>query len=260
MSSWATPPETATLCPQCEADIRLSGARCRSCGFLLAAAPAPRTRPPTARPTPRAPGSRRSLKLLLLGGGALVLALFALSAGVAFRTQASQGASVAPLATSSAPLPDAPPRLDPNGLLGESRRKATAWHRDAVLVSLSAGPLDASGVITEGKVELAYAKPSGQRVSGGADAGPERLMLSSTGGQLLGREERLRKARIAPEPSCSFEDAWAAAQRAGADAQAALGIRYAWSEAHARALWEVTSSEGQVLRRVDGVSCTIITR
>lgn len=198
--------------------------------------------------------------LLLGGGGALVVALFALGAAVSFRTPAAPSASAAPLAAPSQPLPDAPPRLDPNGLLGEARRKASAWHRDAVLVSLSAGPLDARGVITEGKVEVAYAKPSGQRVSGGADAGVERLLLSSTGGELSGREERRGKARIAPEPSCLFDDAWAAAQRAGADAQAALGIRYVWSEKYTRAIWEVTSSEGQVLRRVDGVSCSILTR
>lgn len=189
-----------------------------------------------------------------------MLALFALGASVSSRTPAVPSAVAAPAPAPSRPLPDAPPRLDPNGLLGEARRKASAWHRDAVLVSLSAGPLDARGVITEGKVELAYAKPSGQRVSGGADAGGDRFLLSSTGGELLGREERRGKARIAPEPSCSFDDAWKAAQRAGADAQAALGIRYVWSEKYARAIWEVTSSEGQVLRRVDGVTCSILTR
>ncbi|RYZ03887.1 MAG: hypothetical protein EOO73_26060 [Myxococcales bacterium] len=213
-----------------------------------------------ARPTPRALGSRRGLLFLLGGGGLLALALFALGASVSFRTAAVPSATAAPAAAPALPLPDAPPRLDPNGLLGEARRKASAWHRDAVLVSLSAGPLDARGVITEGKVELAYAKPSGERVSGGADAGAARLLLSSTGGELVGREERRSKARIAPEPSCSFDDAWAAAQRAGADAQAAPGIRYVWSDKYARAIWEVTSSEGLVLRRVDGVSCSILTR
>jgi hypothetical protein len=150
--------------------------------------------------------------------------------------------------------------LDPTRLLGEARRKATAWHRDAVLVSLTAGPLDASGVITEGQVELAYAMPTSERVSGGAEAGADRLLLGSTGGQLTGREERRGRTRVAPEPSCSFDDAWAAAQRAGADAQAALGLRYQWSAPHARAVWEVTSTEGRVLRRVDGVTCSILTR
>jgi hypothetical protein len=227
---------------------------------LLAAAPPPRTRPPTARPTPRTLASRRGLVLLLVGGGALVLALVVLGTRVTLRTQAVPSASAALPLAPSLPLPDAPPRLDPDGLLGEARRKATAWHRDAVLVSLSAGPLDARGVITEGKVELAYAKPSGQRVVGGANTGAERLLLSSTGGELLRTEERRGKTLIAPEPGCSFDNAWATAQRAGADAQAALGIRYVWSERYARAIWEVTTSEGQVLRRVDGVSCTVLTR
>lgn len=259
-SAMVMPEATVSLCPQCGADIRLSRARCQSCGFLLAAAPPPRTRPPMGRPTPRVAGERSSLLLLLGGGGVLVLSLFALGAFVSLRTPAAQIASAPPVPAPVVPLPDAPPRLDPNGLLGEARRKASAWHRDAVLVSLSAGPLDGRGVITEGKVEVAYAKPSGERVSGGATVGTERLLLSSTGGELVGREERRSKSRIAPEPSCSFDDAWAAAQRAGADAQAALGIRYAWSEKYTRAIWEVTSNEGQVLRRVDGVSCSILTR
>lgn len=151
-------------------------------------------------------------------------------------------------------------RLDPNRLLGEARRKATAWHRDAVLLGLTAGPLDATGVITEGKVEVVYGKPSGARVSGGAEAGSERYVLVSTGGELSGSESKLGRARIAPEPSCSFEDAWAAAQRAGADPQGAPSMRYVWSEKYARTIWEVTSTEGQVMRRLDGVSCSIITR
>ncbi len=214
-----------------------------------------------ARPLPRALGSQRTLLFVLGGGAAVVLVLLAVGASVWLREPAPTAApSAAPVATSAAPMLDAPPRLDPNGLLAEARRKATAWHRDAVLVGLLAGPLDERGVITEGKVEVAYAKPSGQRVSGGADAGLERLLLASTGGELVGREERLSKTRIVPEPNCLFEDAWRAAQRAGADPQAAPGMRYAWSEKYARPVWEVTSSEGQVLRRVDGVSCSILTR
>lgn len=213
-----------------------------------------------ARPTPRALGSRRTLLFALGAAGAVVAALFAWGASFWLRSAPPPVASAAPVAPPSAPLPDEPPRLDPNRLLGEARRKATGWHRDAVLVSLAAGPLDARGVITEGKVEVTYAKPTGARVSGGAEVGGERLLLSSTGGELQSRQERRAKSRIAPEPNCSFEDAWVAAQRAGADAQAALGIRYAWSERYARPLWEVTTSEGQVLRRVDGATCSILTR
>lgn len=213
-----------------------------------------------ARPTPRARGPKRHVLFALGGGLAAIFSLVALGASVWLRTGAAPVASAAPLSSTTPPLLDEPPRLDPNGLLGEARRKASQWHRDAVLVSVDAGPLDARGVITEGKVEVAYAKPGGQRVSGGAEASSDRLLLTSTGGALVSREERRGKAQIAPEPNCVFDDAWSAAQRAGADAQAALGIRYVWSDKYARAIWEVTGSDGQVLRRVDGATCSIITR
>ena len=124
----------------------------------------------------------------------------------------------------------------------------------------SAGPLDAHGVAAEGKVAIAYAKPSGQKITGGAEAGAERLVLSSLDGGLSKSEERAGKSRIAPEPNCLFEDAWASAQRAGADANAGLTLRYAWNEKQARPIWEVVSHEGQVLRRLDGASCSILTR
>jgi hypothetical protein len=145
-------------------------------------------------------------------------------------------------------------------LLAEARRKASAWHQDAVLVSLNVSSLDAAGVAPGGSIEITYARPSGQRISGGAEAGAQRLKLSTNGGELTPREERSPKSRIAPEPNCMFEDAWAAAQRAGAATDANLRMRYMWSDKHARPVWEVLSAGGDVLRRLDGVSCSILTR
>jgi hypothetical protein len=77
---------------------------------------------------------------------------------------------------------------------------------------------------------------------------------------LTKNEERSGRSRIAPEPNCLFEDAWSAAQRAGADANAGLGLRYAWNEKQGRPIWEVVNADGQVQRRLDGVSCSILTR
>src|SRR5262249_25474208 len=98
------------------------------------------------------------------------------------------------------------------------------------------------------------------RLVGGAEAGGERLVLSSSGGELAKNEERAGKARVAPEPNCLFEDAWAAAQRAGVDASGGPSMRYQWSDKYARPVWEVLSGDGQVQRRLDGVSCSILTR
>lgn len=251
------PHAVATLCPQCGADIRLSGDRCQSCGFWLPAAPAPRTRPPTARPAPPSEG-RRTLLLVLLGGGTVVLGLLTTGAMVWLRKPAA--AAPAPVVSASAaPAPAAPPRPEPGKLLAEAHRKASAWHRDAVLVGLSAGPLDAHGVAPDGKVEVTFAKPSGQRISGGADTTSERLTLSGSA-ELSPHEERAGKARIVPDPNCVLEDAWAAAQRAGSDANGGLSLRYVWSDKQARPIWEVLNNDGQSLRRLDGVNCSILTR
>jgi hypothetical protein len=199
--------------------------------------------------------------MVLIAGGAVVLGLVMTGTWVSMRTNTAANA-----VTSRAPAPIAsvvsaePKRLEPSTLLAEARRKASAWRKDAVLVSLDVQRLDALGVAADGAVEFTYARPGGQRMSGGADAGAERLKLRTSAGALAQQEERAPKSRIAPEPNCVFEDAWAAARRAGAAANANLRMRYLWSEKHARPVWEVLSAEGEVLRRVDGVSCSILTR
>ena len=215
-----------------------------------------------AKPAPLKDTSQATTRMLLAGGGAVVLALFGVAALVGLRK--SEPASVAPTvsAAPAAPASAAPVvRPEPSRLLAEARREASAWHSDAVLVSLLAGPLDASGVASDGSVQLTYARPAGQRISGGAEASGERLVLRASGGDSLARtDERAGKARVAPEPNCLFEGAWAAAQRAGADSSASLRMRYLWSDKHGRPVWEVLSSGGEVLRRLDGVSCSILTR
>src|SRR6186713_1517944 len=87
-------------CPQCGADVRASGARCQSCGFWLPATPAPRTGPLMARPVPGKDTTQATTRMLLVGGGVVVLALFGVAAVVGLRK--SEPASVAP-AVSAAP-------------------------------------------------------------------------------------------------------------------------------------------------------------
>ncbi|HYQ18074.1 MAG TPA: hypothetical protein VEQ58_20010 [Polyangiaceae bacterium] len=198
--------------------------------------------------------------MVLSVGGFVVLGLIAAGAMVWLR-QPERVAVAAPIARARAtPVEAAPLRLEPSLLLVEARRKASAWHRDATLISLSAGPLDASGVAPDGKVEITYGVPAGERFSGGAEAASSRLSFSSSAGKLDQAEEQGAKARIVPEPNCTFESAWAAAQRAGALAESKPSLRYGWSEAQARPIWELLSGDGELVRRMDGVSCSILTR
>lgn len=255
------PAASAELCPQCGADVRSSGSRCPSCGFWLPSAPAPRTGPPLARPVPLTSTPSRATPVVIGAVGAAVLLLLTAGALLLLRRPDEVAPPrVAALAASEAPPPAAPARLEPDRLLSDARRQASEWHQDAVLVSLSASPLDAVGVAPSGEVEIIYARPAGARISGGAEASGERFVLRSSGGALTGEAARAAKSQIAPEPNCVFDDAWAAAKRAGADPAASLRLRYQWSEKHARPVWEVLGARGEVLRRVDGGSCSILTR
>jgi hypothetical protein len=253
------PAAMAELCPQCGADVRASGSRCKSCGFWLPAAPAPRTGPPQPRPMPPKDNSKRNVALVLTGGGVVVVGLL-LAGALVRQRDAAAVASAAPVASVAPVKSEQAVRIEPGVLLAEARRKASTWHQDAVLVSLTATGLDAAGVSPSGSVELIYARPAGQRISGGAEASAERLILRSSTAGLAQSEERTGKSRIAPEPNCTFEDAWAAAQRAGAVTSAGLRLRYHWSDKHARPVWELVGGEGEMLRRLDGVSCSILTR
>jgi hypothetical protein len=210
-------------------------------------------------PTPDASG--RTTALVLSFGGLVVTGLLGVGLMVWLRRGEADQAAHLPVATAVTPaLSAAPARLEPSRLLADARRQASAWQSDAVLVSLGAKPLDARGVAPGGSIELVYAKPAGASVAGGADTSAQRLALRSSGEGLSRSEERGAKSKVAPEPNCLFEDAWAAAQRAGSDPTAGLGMRYAWSEKQGRPVWEVVTSEGQVQRRLDGVSCSILTR
>jgi hypothetical protein len=200
--------------------------------------------------------------MAVLTVGAFVVMGLAIAGATIFLRQSQQASAPLPVTAALTPPPAvAPPaRLEPSALLAAARRQASSWHSDAVFVSMSASPLDTRGVAVGGKVELVFALPSGQRIVGGAEASSERLVLSSTDGTLTKTQERAGKSRIVPEPNCLFEDAWSSAQRAGADASAGLGLRYGWNENQARPLWEVVNGDGQVQRRLDGVSCSILTR
>jgi hypothetical protein len=214
-----------------------------------------------ARPVPAKDDSKRTTMAVLAIGGVIVLGLVVAGAAIALRDPHADFAVKPTSALPAAAPPSAEPaRLEVSSLFAEAKRQASAWHHDAVLVSVGVSGVDARGVAPDGRVEFAYARPSGQRFTGGAETGSERLVLRSSGGALSKTEERSGRARVAPEPNCLFEDAWGAAQRAGAIADGKLGLRYGWSDKHARPVWELLSPDAEVLKRLDGVSCSILTR
>jgi hypothetical protein len=253
------PARVAELCPQCGADVRASGTRCQGCGFYLPAAPARRTGPPRARPVAPKDDWRRTTVAVLSIGGFVVLGLVVAGLMIVLREPSEAQKPAAVAAPVAAPNAE-PKRLEPSALFAEARKLASAWHGDAVLVSVDVSHVDARGVAPDGSIEFVYSRPSTQRFTGGADTGTERLVLRSSSQGLSKNEERAAKARVAPEPNCLFEDAWKAAQRAGATPEGDLRMRYGWSDKYLRPVWEVQGPRGETLKRLDGVSCSILTR
>ena len=254
-------PAVPDLCPQCGADIRTSGTRCKSCGFWLPASPAPRTGPPAARPVRERDTPPRNVLWVLIIGGLVVVGLGVSGAVVWLRQASESPATLRVGSVTPSPVPSiSPARLEPSSVLPEARKLASTWRADAVLISIGASPLTEKGVAPDGSVDLVYAQPSGPQITAGADAAPERFVVKSSGGTTTTHEERGGKGYAVPEPNCLFEDALMAAQRAGLDSAPGLGLRYRWSARQGRPVWEAVRSDGVVLRTLDGVSCSILSQ
>ena len=161
---------------------------------------------------------------------------------------------------------DAADRQSP--LFGVNRRALYSFHeadhgeRDGSSLLAHVGRCAAEHNIdlTGGRVELLYAKPTGQKLIGGSEANGERLSLTFSGGPLERSEEKAARGRVAPEPNCDFGNAWKAAQQAGSAASAGTSLRYSWNDNQARSVWEVLDADGNVQRRLDGMSCSIVVR
>jgi hypothetical protein len=156
-----------------------------------------------------------------------------------------------------------PKDVDPFALLADAKNRATAWDREAVLVSIEAGPVLAGKVdLTAGaKVEYTFGKPTGGGFDTAGRVGPKQLLLSvdSSGPRV---EEIARAAtRAAMEPNCTFDEAVKIAEASGAAPGAPLRVRYFMSERHEKAIWQTEVPEDPKTRRVlDGWTCTVLVR
>jgi hypothetical protein len=196
-----------------------------------------------------------------VSGLALVVAVFALAWTGLRRSveERRQVGSAGPRPTAS-PAPAAPSRaLEPSLLIAQAKSLALAWHQDALLVEIEAGPVENDGSIGDsGSVRFRFGKPSTASVGNGAQVSPGQFQVVFDGSGSQTAELNAAQARAVAEPNCLVEDV---AKVVGSATRAAdpLRLRYGLSEKLGRPVWRVygTSSPASVYT-LDGVSCNVL--
>ncbi len=241
----------APVCPQCGGFVSTGGGRCPTCGHFLdmiPAVPPPRMRPGvSARPTPK----RSVVGPILLGG------LFVAGVGTLLLIWTLGRPS-----TESDGAAAAPKQLELGSAVLRARKEATAWHRDASIVSIDVPQVGGPQLAADARVEVSWGKPTG-RLGPGAPVGGERFVADVGVGQVSGREARgAAGAKAVAEPTCTIEAAWRAVVASGLPSSERYAFRYSWSDKHGRALWTVrqNAEDAAPIRSIDGESCTILVR
>jgi hypothetical protein len=156
-----------------------------------------------------------------------------------------------------------PKDVDPFALLAAAKNRAVAWDREAVLVSIEAGPVLRGKIdLTAGaKVEYTFGKLTGGGFGAAGRVGPKQFLLSvDAAGPRV--EEIVRPAtRAAMEPNCTFDEAVKVAEASAPAPGAPLRVRYFMSERHDKAVWQTEVPEDPKTRRVlDGWTCRVLVR
>ena len=238
------------------------GARCPSCGYLLASAPGPvfqnSIRPKRARPE-GAP--KNALPTVLAGAGMLAILVTASAAFWQLRKHDdARPAPPAPAASASAaPAPSGPPALDPNALFVQAKSKALAWHEDATLVEIDLAPVVDGKLDPSASLEFVFGKPVGKRIGPGTSVQSGLFVVSADANGLRSAERPGTNASAVAEPNCIFEDVLEKTAKSGLSTHDRLHLRYAQSQKNGRGLWFVSrDGEAEARRTLDGANCAII--
>lgn len=155
-----------------------------------------------------------------------------------------------------------PEAVDPTDLLAHVKSRASAWHRDAVLVSMSAQPVR-KGLVdltNGGSVEYNFARADGP-LNPGSAVKADRLIIRVDASGPSEQETRAGAGRSTAEPNCSLAEAFEAARAAGLSDDAGIAVRYEMSDRHGKSVWQLSSlSDTKSARTVDGWTCAILVR
>lgn len=135
-----------------------------------------------------------------------------------------------------------------------AQERARLWNAGAILAGIE---LIVSGGEPVGPVSFLFGTTIGQPIPGGV-LSPERYRVSFDAGSVT-TEEKMSKSVTAalPDPGCPLDIAFGKLARTVDLSGKKLGILYAMSERHGRAIWLVTDSDGQVFS-LNGETCALL--
>ena len=155
-------------------------------------------------------------------------------------------------------------KFSPSAVLARAKKRALAWHPDAVLVSMSFAPVvnGEVDVVGGGSFTLLFARPAGARLGPGARVGPQRVLVTTdTNGTRLEERQDQRAARGVADPDCPFEQAWKKMIASGVASDAPLSVRYEMSRRHGRGVWRAdVEGQPELTRTLDGRACRVLQR
>jgi hypothetical protein len=143
--------------------------------------------------------------------------------------------------------------------------KAKEWNKEAVLVSVVAGPMKGNAVLdtTQGaSVKFELGLPAKGSAPTNPIVGDERFVWSMDATGIHSAPIKgSRSSRAASEPGCPYDDAIAKGIAAGLSRDREFLLRYEYSTEREKSVWVLQAMDDpKFVRILDGYSCAILTR
>ena len=223
--------------------------------------------PPRIRPPSSPPPARSSAQAAVIAGTTLAIVIIGLLTYLAYPrgepTPVEPGAPAAPSAATTASKPDF---VEPIDYLARAKTRALSWNRDAQLVGIVTGPVEAGKVLPgPDAILFTFASP-GSKLGPGARVGTERMSVRVLkNGELQARDFAEAPGgqviRSVADPGCTVEQAWRAAVASGVPSSAEVMMTFEHNDKYGRAVWRTEAADDPKHNRtLDGQRCTILTR
>jgi hypothetical protein len=214
----------------------------------------------TTQGTP--PEDRTSWATFGIGGAALIVGLAALALFLDEPTKERDPTPIdAPTMNEASSTLDAPQGSEQfEHPLSLTKRRVIAqeharmWNAGAILAGIE---LIVSAGEPVGPVSFVFGTTVGQPIPGGV-LSPDRYIVSFDADAVTTEKKKSASVTIAlPDPSCPLDIAFGKLARTADLSGKKLGILYAMSERHGRAIWLVTDSAGQIYN-LNGETCALL--